>query len=105
MADLGRSSWLTAQGAVGSPQLVSLPELKLPEELFLLLRAQGSAARCLLALVDEAEEDCPELLQVGCGGHPGVALQPLLRGQKALPAGKLRHDVDLAPLRMMTRFE
>ena len=48
MADLGRSSWLTAQGAVGSPQLVSLPELKLPEELFLLLRAQGSAARCLL---------------------------------------------------------
>jgi len=50
MADLRRSSWLTAQGAVGSPQLVSLPELKLPEELLFLLWAQSSAARCLLAL-------------------------------------------------------
>src|SRR5438128_3266768 len=85
--------------------LAFLPELELPEQLIFLLLGQRRAASGLLALVDEAREDRPQILQVGRGRHLNIALQPLLGGWEPTPAWKLGRDIDLAPLWMVAGIE
>ena len=83
----------------------SLPRLELPEELILFLLGHRRPAGRLLALVDKARENTFEILEIGRGGYWRIALQPLLGRRKAPPAGKLGHNIDLMPFRMMAGFE
>src|ERR1700730_16498763 len=82
-----------------------LPRFELAEELILFLLGHRRPAGRLLALIDEARENAFEILEIGRGGHRRIALQPLLGRRKAPPAGKLGHNIDLMPFRMMAGFE
>src|SRR5215469_6685353 len=95
-------TWLES-GAL--PALASLPELKLPEQLVLLLLGQQQPAAGLLALVDEARKDCLEILRQRCGSDLHIALDPLLGRREAPPTWKLGSNTDLAPFRMMAGFQ
>src|SRR5215467_13317535 len=100
-----RANGNTAATSTALPNLSLLPEFELAEQLVLLLLRHGRPADGLLALVNKAREDRFEILRIGRGGELRIALQPLLGGRKAPPAGKLGRDIDLAPFGMMPGIE
>ena len=87
------------------PQLPLLPKFELPEQFVFLLLGQGRAAGSLLPLVDEARENCTQILHVRRAGNLHIALQPLFGRWKTAPTGKLGGDVYLAPFRMVPGLE
>src|ERR1700738_4386849 len=82
-----------------------LPRFELAEELILFLLGHRRPARRLLGFSDEARENAWEILESGRGGPRRIALQPLLGRLKTPPAGKLGHNIDLMPFRMMAGIE
>src|SRR6266849_897386 len=79
------------------------PPLELLEEIVLFLLAHRLSTGRLPALVEKARKHRFHIARARRGGHRRIALQPLIRRRIAPPARKLRRDVDLLPLAMMTR--